>query len=1127
MSPIQHQALRAAARHVVVAAGAGSGKTRVLVERYVHAITVERLRPERIIAITYTQKAAAEMRRRITDELTGQGLHEAAEALQRSHVSTIHAFCLRLLEENAIEAGLDPAFSVAAEERTLRWKDRVAEEVLGQAWAEDPGGMKALFDYAPPEEFKKELLALDACRRSRPAERPVGAVRPEPYIEALRHWIVSASGFLKKDFERFDFLEAPCAAFQTALANSSDAAPLNVARMAASAAATKLARVRKKEWAAEASALAEETRRIWAILADHAAFLRSGRIEALLDRFDRLYRETKRRHAAIDMDDQLLEVSRLVCKASFRERFARRYDLLMIDEFQDVNPLQGRILDELTGKLKTFTVGDVRQSIYGFRYADSRLFARKISDARATGHGAVEMNENYRSDAQLVGFVNRVFGSRPAVADMTFGELVPRRTGDPAAAPRIEIIRVRSDADTKDRLDDLRRREAGLLAERILEWTRVPGNTSEANPPDLRRFGEIALLFRTRSAMAIYEEALRRRGIPYQVPGGGSFYETLEVTDLLAALSALLFPGDDLKLASVLKSPVAGLSDDAMALLLSDRQSGLWDASDNLPALSELPAEDLKRWHRFMAWFRPLVSRRDTLTLAGLIRLITEESGYDRYLLTLSDGKRRVLNLERLAEKAREFEAAEKAGLSQFLSWMEYLRSEEMDDESQASFADSSGCVQLLTVHGSKGLEFPTVCLVDMGAEAARTRKSRRWMLTDANEVVCRAEKPEADLEKKWGLTRYAAAIESAARSADEEADRLFYVALTRARERLCLSGAHRPGSGDKIRSWMDQLLAVEPAWAEVDTDTEMQWEGIGMCLWCSPPAPDEGRKPGMGVAEDCANRLERFRKVCAEQDDRLGPLLQRRQTHERPYVQTVNLTVSDLLYSEPEDFGSADPKIGEDFECPSESTEEPFLSPSSYGDLFHAMLQRVDWMRPPHESIRQLLEQFGDRMEVATRSGLKSELESLFRQNWVKEIRAAQKKDRVCQRELPFLYRVANGVRELGYLKGQADLLYEAPDGRWVLVDYKTTRAENEHHHRQIRVYAFCLKALFGGKPERAFLYYSKAARAVEVSLEGLDTPDFRAELTRDYEQASLKAIGDSPYPQVKNSGQSLPIFV
>lgn len=741
MTPEQEHAVARRSGPLLLAAAAGSGKTAVIVERFVAAVREDGVAPSRILAITFTERSAGELRARVRRRLLELGEREAARDTEAASIGTFHGFCARLLRVHALQADLDPEFVVLDEAAAGRFALLAFRRALA------------------------ELLAIDTA-----SERPQRSAAVD---------LVAAYGA-----DRLRAMLLRAYAEQRSRGIASPALP--VATLLASA---------------------EHDR-------DRTAVQACVLLDELLRGFGQQYAELKRARGALDFDDlELCAHELLAGHEDVRSSWSQRLELLMVDEFQDTNRRQLNLL-ELLDRGNLFTVGDELQSIYGFRYADVELFRKRRASLAERGATLV-LALNFRARPALLEAVNAVFATRFGAA---YTPLVAAREEDETnETPAVELLLTnkRGWAEVSvqwplggdpGQAPAWRRAEARLLALRVAEL--IARGEAAA--------GDVVVLLRAAGDLPLYERALQDCGLR-TLAATGTFWEHQQVRDLLAWLRALANPLDEIALYGALASPLVGLSSDALALLAIDarkRGVGVWatiqGAGGELhEVLPEADREHLKRFASTFAQERALAAGHSVAEL--LLRAIAV-SGYEAHVRSLSSGERRLANIHKLLRLARRFEAAEGRGLRGFLDYVAHCAESAQGGEPQApAGVEDRDAVRLMTIHAAKGLEFAVVCLADLGRVGGGTppdllcedeRIGLRLVSLDGSEPCVSLDYAELDEERRG------------AEQAEEE--RIVYVAMTRARERLLLSGAvdfarwptQRPG-GPPI-AWLALALAAE-----------------------------------------------------------------------------------------------------------------------------------------------------------------------------------------------------------------------------------------------------------------------------------------------------------------------------
>jgi ATP-dependent helicase/nuclease subunit A len=799
LSPEQRFAVQERDGPLLLAAGAGTGKTSVMVQRFAATVLEDGVAVDRVLAITFTEKAAEELKQRVRAHLLEAARPDLARAAESAAVSTIHGFCARVLRAQALDAGLDPYATVLDEREAARLRAAAFDAALHDLLA--PGGPDGALDVIAafgPVRTRGMVLAAHAQLRSAGQTEP--RLPPAPPVDVAG--AATAAGQAATEAAADLTSAASCKSVEAAR----DALTRVEATMGARPALPDLDALRlPRNGAASVTSPACERYRAalaaWrqAVVDDRAAAALAV-LGALLVAFSDRYAALKRAAAGLDFDDLELGLrDLLVSRNDLREHWAGRFDAVMVDEFQDVNPLQAEILS-LLGAYHLFAVGDRQQSIYGFRHADVGIFDRAAADLAERGRLA-PLQANFRSRRELLDAIDLAFAE--AFDEAGFLALEAARKGADArsAEPPVELLLC--DQSGWEHLDVVsgppwRQVEARALA------ARVRAELDAGRPP-----GDIVVLLRATGDMALYERALADRDVPTYLVGGRGFWSAREVQDLVAWLSLVANPYDEPRLWEVLASPLVGVMSDGLVLVkaaarAADRDP--WSAlSDALAGWrgSEADRTKLAAFREGLAAERAAAPR---CSLEELLDRAVQRTGYDLALLGAPGGQRRLANVRKLLRLARAHEGAEGPDLRGFLDRVAQLARGEAAGEREGEApveGDTVHAVRLMTIHRAKGLEFEVVCVADLG----RGRPNGRGPLRvgeDGRVGLRLAVLGGGDSEPALQWSELADA-EARAEAAEER--RLFYVAATRARERLILSGAA------DLDDWPDALKGPPIAW--------------------------------------------------------------------------------------------------------------------------------------------------------------------------------------------------------------------------------------------------------------------------------------------------------------------------
>ncbi|HEX5173144.1 MAG TPA: UvrD-helicase domain-containing protein [Gaiellaceae bacterium] len=782
-SALNEQQLAAveAGGEVFVSAGAGTGKTAVLVERVVRAVCDRGLDVDSILVITYTRRAAAELRTRIRSALAERGRHDLARELDGAWISTIHGFCARLLRAYPLAAGLDPRFRELDEAQAAVLRSEAFGEALAEfCSADDPQRLELLATYGS-DRLRRMLTSVYETLRAAGRELDL-AVAARPELGERVDEVRVAATSLAADPEATDAQRRAATELLELLER--DRRPDRLMSLSGF-----------KARGDRAAAYCEALAAVEQAALDEAAARDRALLQELVTLFAERYSQAKARESALDFEDLQLEARELLrTQPELREREQARFRSILVDEFQDTNRLQTEIVDLLrTPETELFFVGDEFQSIYGFRHADVAVFRER----RAAAGRPLSLTHNYRSRPEVLAAVNELFG-----ADFggEFQELAAAAEfPDPVFGHPVELL-VTEKESYKDSGVHWRRGEARAVARRVRELV----DSGAAAP------GEIVLLFAAGTDAEWYEDELRRAGLPTYRTTGKGYFGQQQVVDMLAYLRLLQNRYDDTALLSVLASPFVGVSNDALALLrrVASRRPLFTGLEHSLPP--GLAERDERLMRAFRQRYDRLVEAMPRLSLERLCEQLVAAHDYDLAVLAQWDGRRRYANMRKLARLARSYEelrGPDVEGFVRFVAEQEAVGARELEAVAEEEGADA---VRLLTIHAAKGLEFKVVIVADAGRDRVPPSPDEILALPDGRFGFRVADPVTA---KRRGAFDYEAVKE--ARQAAERAERLrlYYVAMTRAKERLIVSGSVELGSDRETPTpiaWVLERLAAE-----------------------------------------------------------------------------------------------------------------------------------------------------------------------------------------------------------------------------------------------------------------------------------------------------------------------------
>jgi ATP-dependent exoDNAse (exonuclease V) beta subunit len=1088
-TPEQAAAIEARGDDILVEAGAGTGKTGVMVERYCRLVCDLEIAPDAVLAFTFTDKAATELRQRIRAGLEQRATagSRRAEALLGTlggaWVTTIHGFCNRLLAGHPVAAGIDPRFRVLDGPEAKRAAQEAFDDALAEFLA---GGDEARERTVASFEIgglRAIVAAVHAELRSRGEAAPSLPEPPPPDPEAaVRHAAAVAAetlaelkpgstghALVERALAVLDGPDLPDLDRLDALRTDSKAKSMGAYREAIEAA---LAR------SAEAGEGGDAYR--------HVA--------ELLGLFSRRFEAVKERREGLDFEDLQLRAVRLLEREEIGNAYRTRFSHLLVDEFQDTNRLQLRLIEALRGpRTELMVVGDELQSIYGFRHADLEVFReqRRAVEAGADA-AALELSGNFRSRPEVIGAVN-------AIGEKLLGDTFhPLRVGAPPELPQppgggaaVELLLTARDGWDGEGIDLAPATDADTPPSHLAEARFVAERLRELAESGVER-GEMVVLLRAFTHLDAHEDSLERAGLrPYTI-GGRGYWSQQQVADVCALLATIANPLDDQALFGALASPACAAAPDTLWLLraAAGRRRHVWPAVERAAGngeaelhepgrLEQIPDSERELLRGFVATIESLRKRAGRLSLAGLIDAAIGATGYDLAILQRRSGEARFANVRKLMRLASEFEAREGRDLRGLLDFLAARADADTDAEAASAIEGHDG-VRIMTVHSAKGLEFGVVAVP--GLSRRLLAGSRLPLLTLGHEP----ERPRVGMQ----LRRLGAAslnlyeherlcAESQQRDAGEEL-RLFHVAATRARERLILSGVAAPRPPRNAQPGtpvIERILSGFELDREDDTELEIpaplprpglaaSFEPSRIALRVNRPSPER-------AAELTATQRE------ATPPARLGeggaPQLERRPpaVPNRPLSYTAIAAYEECGYrfqmERVLDLG------GDSVRSLLPSAQQSANSPrdvdgtsardagAKRGAAVHELLEwshANEWREPDGE----------EALLVPVRAWLGSDF---LRER----VRAPGARSRA---EVPLLLRVADAT-----LRGSIDLLVEREGEPPLVIDYKTDRLDGTAPAERAAKYA-TQRAIYALAVAEA-----RGAAAVEVAYVFLEQPE------------------------------------
>ncbi|MBR6027449.1 MAG: UvrD-helicase domain-containing protein [Clostridia bacterium] len=1158
----QEAAITARNWSVLVSAAAGSGKTAVLVERVIRLV-LEGQKLSRMLIVTFTRAAAGEMRQRLNqrlnemlreegDDLPGEmrsRLEVALDELPDAQMSTIHAFCQHVLKQDFQQVDIDPQMRVADASRVDELFKQAFREALNRLIAEGSEDFRLLLDCFRVNQLFDMTDALHGFLMSlyHPwdwLDRACGtAASPlsvgHPWVKALLKSaenriseMTARAGLLRALMDEPDAAEvyAPAVASDLALAERIAGAgdTFSAVRAAKGAEVVKLASARKLTeeqlaWKERFQKVRGEFKKALKDVAAWAAFdadkegEEMARMASCLRGLRDLTRETDERFAALKREKSLIDFSdmeqltlRILDDPERRRRYQEEYDFLFVDEVQDVSEAQDAIISAVHGPESClFLVGDVKQSIYRFRRADPTIFMRKVSawsDAPDARERRIFLTRNFRSRPTVLEAANQVFNRamQPEVTELSYMPqdwLVPKKETDDD--PPCELLLADDEAVGMKPIEA----EAMAAAQRIRALVGQRYLSYDGKEQTLR-YRDICVLMReTATSGDIVSRILTDCGIPVYFDSNACYTELQEVRSLADMLQVIDNPMQDMALYSTLRSDWFGFADEELADIRLNLSGGDEAFHKAFEACLTADTPLGEKCRRVMEVIQSWRIRLDHARLSDFIWTLMHESGFYAAEGALPGGETRMANLRMFYAQAQQFEESGGVTLSDFLR-VNQLRSEAGDARAARLLGENEDLVRVMTIHKSKGLEFPVV--ICMRSSQGMAHRGEGTLRTHPELGACLPV-----IRRTEHLTResFAAGLFNERRTADERAEscRLLYVAMTRAKERLILSGALSEVSRDTLalppgnsrvaaaKSMMDWVLSAavdlngSPELADFDAPPfrlriveppltpekrraagQTQGEWITRLETCLPA--EAPRWPG----EETPSRLPRKISVTALTHQLSGDPLPPPDDDETPETKR----------------GADNPMIvlsGELPDRPAFLMEQRRFTAAERGSLVHRFLA----LFPPEcvlglpssalaEVLRQILSEqtaqgiwTPEEAAAIPLSAVRTWLES--------ELGRRALSSPTLRRELPFNLALRE---EDALLQGVIDCCF-IERGRWILIDYKTDHITDlaafaRKHQPQLALYARALETITGLPVAEQWLYALEVGEAVRVMESG-----------------------------------------
>ena len=1173
-------------RNILVSAAAGSGKTAVLVERIIQKITQDKVDIDKLLIVTFTNAAAAEMRERIRDAIEKKLEEEPEDThLQRqftlvhnAQITTIDSFCLYVIRNYFYKIDLEPNFRVADEGELSLLRSDVLGKLLEAHYAAGEeaflsfvagyGSAKSdqaiqdmilkMYTYAQSYPWPDEWLV--SCGQAYDLKEEADMEQADWMKQFLDSLVTAVSDCGSQMREALNVCEEPDGPYMYADALKEDIRRLDAIRESGSYARfgeeinayakafPKLAAARKFEGSVEKKELVQNIRNAMKKeikdMRDKFFFKEPEEIfldmkktapavkmlVALTEEFASCFAAEKKRKNLVDFSDMEHFALKILVDQTTKEptetadEFAALFDEIMIDEYQDSNYVQETLLravsKERFGQNNLFMVGDVKQSIYRFRLARPELFMEKFDTYAAGTPGCerIDLQKNFRSRDEVLSGVNDIFYKIMCrdLGNVVYDENAALYPGadypedmDPAMFAMEVLVADESGAEEMERVE----LEARMIASRIHEMRKEGQTVTDKESGELRpmEYRDIVILLRSVSGMAdTFVKVLLEEGIPAFTTSRTGYFSTVEIQTVLNMLRVIDNPMQDIPLAAVLYSPVGGFSGEDLAKIRA--VSGEKTFYESILTYDTMPEEetDQKLWERLRGFLAKLEAFRKRVPYTPVHELITElleETGYLSYITALPAGEQKCANVQMLIEQAIHYEDTSYKGLFHFVRYIEKLRKYDVDYGEADIINENENAVRIMSIHKSKGLEFPVVFAAGMG-KTFNTQDTRSRLILhpelgiglDCMDTVRRTKTPT--------LLKRTLARQTEEENLGEEL-RVLYVALTRAKEKLILCGCLKDVE-KKFGEYRQNADTEHPVSFLARSSAHCYFDWVLPALYSYPEKYEirvfgetDARAGHLKEAVRTLLTKEQVKRAVQTADKELLEKIEERLSFAYPFEAEKDIktkvSVSEIKHQrmqfEPEEMETVQWYAEEETEeiVPDFIEKRDRVNRGALrGSAMHLVMQCLPFAGSPSDGNRkQMYAWIAEELEKLKKAGrLDETMYELVRIPMIVDFFASSLGKRMVQadqreelrKEKAFVLGIPAGEiwdcdsRELVLVQGIVDAFFYE-DGDIILMDYKTDSVEKpeqliQRYQAQLDLYARALEEATGKKVREKIIY-------------------------------------------------------
>ena len=1151
----QKKAIKLSGKNILVSAAAGSGKTSVLVERIINKIVNEKVDIDKILVVTFTNAAASEMRQRLMDAIykkidedpNDQNMQRQLMLINRANISTIHSFCLNVIRNNFFEIGMSSNFRVADETEIEIMKQEVVEDIFEEAYENQEEDFIELLEkyttYKDDENLKKYVLNIYEFIQSNPF--------PEKWLnDAVEDYNINASDFKETKWGKIilekakDVIDNGIINLNSAISETSIFQNLadftrvlnldlsEIKNISIDSWDNAYSTINKKGWEnwprkSKVSEEEKETKERAKAIRDevkaniqelqklincdskealeniHTMYKTLKSLQKLVVSLSQEFTKRKREKNIVDFNDiEHLALKILVDEDGKPTEIAKKYDFneIEIDEYQDSNSVQEYILSSVSNGHNMFMVGDVKQSIYKFRQANPKLFMQKYNDyvlpeEELTKDTKILLYKNFRSRKNILDITNLVFNNimSKKLGEIEYTKEEALNLGASFEEPEIDcktelnIIEIEEseNEETEEGIENAAL-EARLVAKKIKELY-------EQNVP----YKNMTILLRSPKAVAsIYEKELMDEGIPVFSDITTEYLNTIEIDTIMSLLKVIDNPLQDIPLVTVLRSSIANFTDNELIeIRLVDKNSAFYTSLESAEK-SESIDEKLKlKIKDFLILLNDLKEKVKTTPLDELIWYIYTKTDYYHYVGLMTEGKLRQANLKKLFEKAKEYEKISFKGLFNFIIFMEKVGTSNNDLGAARVIGEKDDVVRIMSIHKSKGLEFPIVFLC--GANKKINLRDMNEKIILDNQIGIGVNYIKDGIEFST-LTKEAIKIKAKKEAISEEM-RVLYVALTRAKDKLIIVGTSSK-TEKKLQEIQAEINAYYAFNKPEKLNSSIVEKGKSYLEWMELVYE---YNQNSGISLNIINKSELTKNTSSNlQEENMSKkkVLEKIENHlvdEKEY-EKIN-TLLEFKYRYEKDIElqaktsvTALKQTKEIQKKIPAFAENKTIKGARRGTLIHLILSKLE-KEKTIEEVKETIEKLVNKNIITEEE--KNVLDMQIIQNYLnstlyKDLLEAKE----VKRETPFYLNIDSneiyeGTTEKILVQGVIDLYYISKDNKLVLVDYKTDYVTNnneqelvEKYKVQLELYKRALERALNRKVDKIEIYSTYLNKIINI---------------------------------------------